>query len=97
VRGAAQLPQTEVLSFPIINQGLLRFLDPNSPEDESLNDRFTEQVIAAINASGEAFFQPSTFKGKRCMRVSVSNWRTNEEDVRRTLNAIAKAIEEVRS
>jgi aromatic-L-amino-acid decarboxylase len=62
-----------------------------------LNDLFTEHVIAAINASGEAFFQPSTFKGKRCMRVSVSNWRTSEDDVRRTLTAIAKAIEEASS
>jgi glutamate/tyrosine decarboxylase-like PLP-dependent enzyme len=27
VKGAGQLPQTEVLAYPIINQGLLRFLD----------------------------------------------------------------------
>jgi glutamate/tyrosine decarboxylase-like PLP-dependent enzyme len=93
VEGAGQLPHTEVLAFPIINQGLLRFRNPKAGEDESMHDQFTEQVIAAINASGEAFFQPSTFKGKRCMRVSVSGWRTNDEDVRRTIAAIGDAID----
>ncbi|MDZ4747538.1 MAG: aminotransferase class V-fold PLP-dependent enzyme [Saprospiraceae bacterium] len=95
VQGASQLPNTEVLAYPIINQGLLRFINPEGGDDESKHDHFTEKVIASINASGEAFFQPSTFKGKRCMRVSVSGWRTNEDDVRRTLAAIKEAIERV--
>jgi len=95
VEGAGQLPHTEVLAYPIINQGLLRFKNPLGGDVESLHDQFTEQVIAAINASGEAFFQPSTFKRKRCMRVSVSGWRTNEDDVRRTIAAIGDAIEHV--
>ncbi len=93
VKGAGQLPHVEVLAYPIINQGLLRFRNPTAGEDESMHDHFTEQVIAAINASGEAFFQPSTFKGKRCMRVSVSGWRTNEDDVRRAIAAISDAID----
>ncbi len=95
VYGASQLPNTEVLAYPIINQGLLRFKNPDGGDDESKHDLFTEQVIASINASGEAFFQPSTFKGKRCMRVSVSGWRTNEDDVRRAVSAIGEAIERV--
>lgn len=92
VEGAGQLQHTEVLAPPIINQGILRFKNPTAGDDASKHDQFTEQVIAAINESGEAFFQPSTFKGKRCMRVSVSGWRTNEDDVRRTIDAIKKAI-----
>jgi glutamate/tyrosine decarboxylase-like PLP-dependent enzyme len=92
VERASVLPQTEVLAFPVINQGLLRFHHPTHPQDESLNDTFTEKVIAEINASGEAFFQPSTYKGKRCMRVSVSGWRTNDDDVKRTILAIGEAI-----
>lgn len=95
IESASQLPHTEVLAYPIINQGLLRFTNPTAGEDESLHDQFTEQIISAINASGEAFFQPSSFKGKRCMRVSVSGWRTNEDDVRRTIAAISDAICEV--
>jgi glutamate/tyrosine decarboxylase-like PLP-dependent enzyme len=93
VEGAGKLPHVEVLAYPVINQGIVRFRNPSAGEDESKHDQFTEQVIAAINATGEAFFQPSTFKGKRCMRVSVSGWRTNEDDVRRAIAAISDAIE----
>jgi glutamate/tyrosine decarboxylase-like PLP-dependent enzyme len=95
VQGASELPQVEVLAYPIINQGLLRFRDPSGKTDEYFYEKFTEAVISAINAGGEAFFQPSTYKGKRCMRVSVSGWRTNEEDVRRTIAAIGEAIKNV--
>ena len=95
IEGASLLPQTEVMAYPVINQGLLRFHHPTHPQDEALNDIFTEEVIAAVNASGEAFFQPSTFRNKRCMRVSVSGWRTNEDDVRRTIVAIGEAIKKL--
>jgi hypothetical protein len=62
---------------------------------EQDHDQFTNQVIVAINASGEAFFQPSVYKGKRGMRISVSNWRTNERDVERTMAATLAAIDKV--
>ncbi|HEY3387184.1 MAG TPA: pyridoxal-dependent decarboxylase [Saprospiraceae bacterium] len=95
VDGIRLLPYTEVLGYPIINQGIVRFIQPSSKNDENLNAKFTEDVINAINASGEAFFQPSTFKGKRCMRISVSGWRTNEDDVRRTIAAVESAITQI--
>lgn len=87
-----KLAHTEIIAFPVINQGLLRFIDPSSTNEKD-HDVFTEKVIKTINDSGEAFFQPVTFKGKRCMRVSVSGWRTNDEDVRRAVEAIRKVIE----
>ena len=86
-----ELDHTEIVAVPVINQGLVRFLDPNST-DEKDHDNYTEHVISAINKSGEAFFQPTTYKGKRCMRVSVSGWATNEEDVRRTVEAVKEVI-----
>jgi len=49
-------------------------------------------VIAAIVKTGEAFFGGTTWRGKRAMRVSVCNWRTSEEDVRRSINAAARAL-----
>ena len=92
VDGIRLLPHTEVLGYPIINQGIVRFIHPSGNNEEHLHAKFTESVIAAVNESGEAFFQPSTYKGKRCMRISVSGWRTNDEDVRRTVEAINQAI-----
>ena len=91
VEQAGKFANVEVVAMPIINQGLLRFHDPHSTSQAD-HDHYTEEIIHKINVTGEAFFQPTTYKGKRCMRVSVSGWRTNEEDVSRTVEAIRKAL-----
>lgn len=93
VEGIGRLSGTQVLAHPVINQGLIGFLHPDRPNDTAANDTFTLDVIQALNASGEAFFQASTFKGRKCMRVSVSGWRTTEKDVERSIHAAQKAIE----
>ena len=48
-------------------------------------------MIAAINAGGEALFGGVTWRGQRCMRVSLCNWRTSDADVERTI-AAARAV-----
>ena len=87
-----KLEGAELLWKPSINQGLVRFLDKRpaaTPED---HDRRTDEVIAAIQASGEAFFGGTTWRGRRAMRVSVCNWQTSEDDVERTVNAVANIL-----
>ena len=83
-----ELPGVEVLATPIINQGLLRFLDPAGNHDER-----TDQVINRINESGEAWFGPTTWNGMRVMRVSLSNFRTTREDIERAVAAVKIAVE----
>jgi glutamate/tyrosine decarboxylase-like PLP-dependent enzyme len=87
-----RLPGTEVVSEPVINQGLVRFLDPKPGASDADHDRRTEEVMGAILGSGEAFFGGTTWRGRRAMRVSVSNWQTSEKDVRRVVNAVAKVL-----
>jgi glutamate/tyrosine decarboxylase-like PLP-dependent enzyme len=88
VHGIGSLPGAEVVWAPQINQGLVRFLDP-AGEDHG---RRTDWVISQIVASGEAYFGGTTWRGKRCMRVSVSNWRTSDTDVDRVVNAFAEIL-----
>jgi len=88
------LPNARVMSVPIINQGLVRFFDPRPGAGEEDHDRRTDAVMAAINAGGEAFFTGTTWRGRRCMRVSVSSWRTTAEDVDRAVAAAARALAE---
>jgi glutamate/tyrosine decarboxylase-like PLP-dependent enzyme len=92
VDGAAPLPGVQVLCLPRINQGLLRFLDPRPCATEADHDRRTEEVTARIVASGEALFACTTWRGRRCMRVSVSGWATTDDDVRRTVRSIDAAM-----
>lgn len=93
VTGIGALDGAELLREPIINQGLVRFPDPRPGASEADHARRTDQVIALMNASGEAFFSGSTWQGMRCMRVSVCSWQTTENDVRRSIAAAAAAIE----
>lgn len=83
VLGIGALPGARVIAVPQINQGLVRFFD---------DDAATDRVIARVAASGEAFFGGTTWNGRRCMRVSVSNWMTTEADTERTIEAVRKAL-----
>lgn len=82
----------EMVWEPQINQGLVRFLDLNEGATGEDHDRRTEEVMAHVAASGEAFFTGVTWKGRRCMRVSVSSWRTNDFDIDRSAEAIRVAL-----
>ena len=86
------LPGAEVLWEPSINQGLVRFLDVEPGASEQDHDRRTEEVMAAILTTGEAFFGGTTWHGHRAMRVSVSSWRTSEKDVERVVTVVAGVL-----
>jgi aromatic-L-amino-acid decarboxylase len=83
------LPGAEMLWEPQINQGLVRFHDPRDGATDADHDVFTDRIMAAILASGEAFFTGTTWRGRRAMRVSVCNWQTSAEDIERVVNCVA--------
>jgi glutamate/tyrosine decarboxylase-like PLP-dependent enzyme len=86
------LPGAELLWKPQINQGLVRFLDSRLGASQQDHDRRTDEMIAKINCTGEAFFSGTTWRGRRAMRVSVCNWQTTEDDVKRTVRSIAQLL-----
>jgi glutamate/tyrosine decarboxylase-like PLP-dependent enzyme len=90
------LPGAEMLWEPQINQGLVRFHDPRDGATDADHDVFTDRIMAAILASGEAFFTGTTWRGRRAMRVSVCNWQTSTEDVERVINCVARTLEAAR-
>lgn len=92
VEGVAALPGVELMAAATLNQGLVRFRSPEPGAGEADHDRRTDRMIAAINASGEAFFGGVTWRGRRCMRISACNWRTSEADVARTIEAVRTAL-----
>jgi hypothetical protein len=60
---------------------------------ETANDQFTDEVVQKINATGEAFFSETSWHGRRAMRVSLVNWRTDEEDIRRAIKAAESVLD----
>jgi glutamate/tyrosine decarboxylase-like PLP-dependent enzyme len=53
----------------------------------------TDAVIAAVQADGTAWCGPTTWRGVRAMRISVSGWSTTEHDVDLSIAAVRRAAE----
>jgi glutamate/tyrosine decarboxylase-like PLP-dependent enzyme len=60
-------------------------------------DEVTREVAARLLQDGTAWMTPSTWHGQAVLRISVSNWRTTDEDVDRTLAAVRRVLAEVRA
>ena len=54
-------------------------------------DERTRAVVDALLADGTAWLTGSRWRGRAVLRVSVSNWSTTENDVRRSLEAVRAA------
>jgi glutamate/tyrosine decarboxylase-like PLP-dependent enzyme len=72
----------EVLNDVVLNQVLVRF---------DGDDAATDAVVAAVQAEGTCWMGPTTWRGRRAMRISVSNWATTIDDVDRSCTAILAA------
>jgi glutamate/tyrosine decarboxylase-like PLP-dependent enzyme len=71
----------EVLNEVVLNQVLVRFGDGES----------TRAVITRVQQDGTCWLGGTDWAGEHAMRISVSNWRTTQEDVERSLEAILTA------
>jgi len=80
-----ELEGCEVLNEVVLNQVLFRFAD----------DEQTRAAVAAVQASGEAWMSGTVWDGRAAIRLSVSNWRTIEADIDRTVAAFARAVAEL--
>jgi glutamate/tyrosine decarboxylase-like PLP-dependent enzyme len=78
----------EVVNDVVLNQVLVRFGTGTDAERDATTDR----VIDAVQRSGECWMGSTTWRGKRLMRISVSNWSTTEADVERSTRAILSAM-----
>ena len=77
----AELPGCEVLNDVVLNQVLIRFTD----------DETTRSVLASVQNSGEAWMSGTEWDDRAAIRLSVSSWRTSDQDVDRTLAAFLQA------
>ncbi len=61
------------------------------------SDQETREVAARLLADGTAWMTPSVWSGRAVLRISVSNWRTTDDDVERSVAAIGRILAEVRA
>jgi glutamate/tyrosine decarboxylase-like PLP-dependent enzyme len=88
----ACVEDAEVLNEVVLNQVLVRFLDPDGDHDS-----YTNSVIEAIQDDGTCWLGGTTWRGMAAMRISISNWATTTDDVDRSIDAIFRATAKVRT
>lgn len=81
------VPGVTVLNEVVLNQVLVAFADPSGGDD----DAHTRAVLERVLDDGTCVTTGSTWDGRACMRISVSNWSTTEADVDRSVAAILRA------
>jgi len=79
LRGVAGV---EVLNDVRYTQVCLAFAD----------DATTQRVTDLVNGSGITWMSASQWRGRAVLRVSVSNWSTDADDIRRSVGAVVEAL-----
>ena len=77
----AELPGAEILNEVVLNQVLFRFED----------DERTDAAVAAVQASGDVWMGGTTWDGRKAIRLSVSNWQTDDRDTDLAVEAFRRA------
>jgi glutamate/tyrosine decarboxylase-like PLP-dependent enzyme len=69
----------EVLNRVVLNQVLFR----------GATDAQTQALRSAVQASGETWFGGTIWQGRPALRISVSSWRTRDEDIEALVQLLA--------
>jgi hypothetical protein len=73
-----------VVNEVALNQVLVRF----TRDGQNVSD----EVLHAVQDDGTCWMSGSTWDGEPVMRISVCNWRTTEDDIRRSAAAIQSSL-----
>jgi glutamate/tyrosine decarboxylase-like PLP-dependent enzyme len=79
-------PEVEILNDVVLNQVLVRFAD---------DDAVTHDVVRRVQEDGTCWLGGTTWQGRAAMRISVSSFRTTEDDVERSAAAILQSARAV--
>ena len=85
----ATADDVEVLNQVVLNQVLVRFRAGDGDDDAH-----THRVIERVQHDGTCWMSGTTWQGGAAMRISVSNWSTDEGDVDRSVAAILRCARE---
>jgi hypothetical protein len=73
----------------VLNQVLVRFHAADGD-----HDGHTRAVVGRVQREGTCWLSGTTWRGKAAMRISVSNWSTDADDVDRSVAAILRCAAE---
>ena len=82
-------PGVRVMNEVVLNQVLVRFEPPSATAEDG--DAWTRDVIARVQRDGTCWLSGTVWRQRALMRISVCNWSTTTDDVRRSTAAILAA------
>ena len=78
-------PALEVINEVVINQVLVSVVGDESGE-------LTDDAVRRIQRDGTCWLAGTRWRDRPAIRISVCNWRTGEQDIRRSAAAIRQAV-----
>jgi glutamate/tyrosine decarboxylase-like PLP-dependent enzyme len=79
----------ELLNEVVLNQVLVRFRAADGD-----HDGHTRRVVQRVQRDGTCWLSGTTWRGRAAMRISVSNWSTDEHDIDQSVRAILRCAAE---
>ena len=80
-----ELEGVEVLNEVVLNQVLFRFD----------SDERTDEVLQRVQEESRVWMSGTTWDGRKAIRLSVSNWRTGDEEINLAVDAFSRAYDQV--
>lgn len=81
----------EVMNDVVLNQVVVAL------DEGGADPGFADAVVAEVQRDGTCWCGPTTWHGRRAMRVSVCNWATLDEDVDRSVASVLGALERLKA
>jgi aromatic-L-amino-acid/L-tryptophan decarboxylase len=88
-------PDFERLAESVLSIANFRYRPAGSTLSEAEIDRVNRRIINRLVGDGSFFLAPTVLKGRTALRVSITNFRTKEEDLVALLDEVERIGEEL--
>ncbi|PYQ12314.1 MAG: hypothetical protein DMF80_19480 [Acidobacteria bacterium] len=85
----------ELLAEPVLSIANFRYRPRKSRLEEDALDRLNRRIVNRLVREGAFFLAPTILNGRSSLRVSITNFRTTEEDLRALLDEAARVGREI--
>ena len=88
-------PDFERLADPVLSIANFRYRPANRDLPDEVLDRVNRRIIHRLVGDGSYFLAPTILKGQTALRVSITNFRTREDDLIALLDEIERIGSEI--
>ena len=85
----------ELLAEPVLSIANFRFRPREARLDDAALDRLNRRIVNRLVTAGAVFLAPTILNGRSSLRVSITNFRTSEDDLRFLLDEAARTGREI--